>query len=60
MRRHPPVASNTISTGRRACNRATTVVTPASSSDTAYPSALGRRAISNAAWATSMPTKMAL
>ncbi len=56
-RSRPPVASSTIRVGWRACNRSTSVATPLASLGTAQRSPEGRRAISNWAFATSIPTK---
>src|SRR5216683_337230 len=53
----PPVASSTIRVGWRVCTRSTSVATPLASLGTAHRSLEGRRAMSNWALATSIPTK---
>ena len=60
MRSRPPVAANTRRAGRRVCLRSTSIVTPLGSFGTAHRSPEGRRALSNWALATSMPTKQGL
>ena len=56
-RSRPPVASSTIRVGWRGCTRSTSVATPLASLGTAHRSPEGRRAMSNWALATSIPTK---
>ena len=56
-RSRPPVASSTMRVGLRACTRSTSVATPLASFGTAHRSPEGRRAMSNWALATSIPTK---
>ena len=57
MRSRPPVASSTMRVGCRVCIRSTSVVTPLVSFGTDHRSPEGRRAMSNWALATSIPTK---